>query len=158
MVATQLGYAVLIALLLAERLLELRVSRRNASWALAEGGVERGQGHFRCMTLLHGTFFVACLAEVWLLGRPFRPWLGVSMLAVALLAQGLRYWAITALGRRWNTRILVLPGAPRIRTGPYRLVAHPNYVAVVIEGIALPLVHSAWITAAVFTVLNAALL
>jgi methyltransferase len=75
-----------------------------------------------------------------------------------IAAQGLRWWCITSLGRQWNTRVIVVPGAQRINGGPYRLMPHPNYVAVVAEGIALPLVHSAWITALTFTVLNALLL
>ena len=80
------------------------------------------------------------------------------MLAVVLAAQVLRWWCITTLGHQWNTRVIVVPGAPRVTGGPYRLIPHPNYVAVVLEGIALPLVHSAWITALVFTALNAELL
>ena len=80
------------------------------------------------------------------------------MLAVVIAAQGLRWWCITTLGHQWNTRVVVIPGAPRVTGGPYRMIPHPNYVAVVVEGIALPLVHSAWITALVFTVCNAALL
>jgi methyltransferase len=80
------------------------------------------------------------------------------MLAVVVAAQGLRWWCIRTLGRQWNTRVVVIPGARRVDGGPYRLMPHPNYVAVVAEGIALPLVHTAWITALVFTVLNAALL
>ena len=79
-------------------------------------------------------------------------------LVVVLCAQILRWWCITALGPQWNTRVIVVPGADRITGGPYRLFAHPNYVAVVLEGVALPLVHTAWLTAAVFTVLNAVLL
>jgi len=70
----------------------------------------------------------------------------------------LRWWCIVTLGRQWNTRVVVVPGAGRITGGPYRFLSHPNYVAVVVEGIALPLVHTAWLTALVFTVLNAALL
>jgi methyltransferase len=70
----------------------------------------------------------------------------------------LRWWCISTLGRQWNTRVVVIPGAARVTGGPYRFFSHPNYVAVVAEGIALPLVHTAWITALVFTVLNAALL
>ncbi|WP_019683592.1 isoprenylcysteine carboxylmethyltransferase family protein, partial [Mycobacterium avium] len=80
------------------------------------------------------------------------------MLAVVAASQGLRWWCITTLGRRWNTRVIVLPQAPLVRDGPYRWLHHPNYVAVVAEGLALPLVHTAWLTAAVFTLANAALL
>jgi methyltransferase len=110
------------------------------------------------MVVLHTAFLVGCLAEVILLDRPFLPALGWSMLAIVVAAQVLRWWCITTLGPRWNTRVVVIPGAPRVNGGPYRLFSHPNYVAVVAEGIALPLVHTAWITALVFTILNAALL
>jgi len=71
-----------------------------------------------------------------------------------LAAQALRWWCITTLGHQWNTRVVVIPDAARVTGGPYRFFSHPNYVAVVVEGIALPLVHTAWITATVFTVLN----
>ena len=93
-----------------------------------------------------------------ILHRPFLPWLGWPMLAVLLAAQGLRWWCITTLGPQWNTRGVVVPGVPRVTKGPYRVLSHPNYVAVVAEGVALPLVHTAWLTALAFTVLNAALL
>jgi methyltransferase len=73
-------------------------------------------------------------------------------------SQGLRWWCIATLGRRWNTRVIVVPDLPLVRSGPYRFFRHPNYVAVVVEGVALPLVHAAWITAVTFTVLNAGLL
>ena len=86
------------------------------------------------------------------------PALAWSMLAVVVAAQALRWWCISTLGHRWNTRVIVVPGLAPVRSGPYRLLAHPNYVAVVAEGVALPLVHASWITAVVFTVANAALL
>lgn len=151
-------YILLVAAVAGERLVELVVARRNLSWSRARGGVEVGFGHYPFMVALHTALLVGCVAEVWLLDRPFLPWLGWTMLAVLVAAQALRWWCIATLGPRWNTRVIVIPGAPRIKDGPYRLFSHPNYVAVVAEGIALPLVHSAWITACVFTVLNAALL
>lgn len=151
-------YAVLIATVGIERLVELVVSQRNLAWSRARGGVEFGAGHYPAMVVLHIGLLVGCLAEVILLDRPFMPWLGWPMLAIVIGAQVLRWWCITTLGQQWNTRVVVVPGAPRVTGGPYRLMSHPNYVAVVIEGIALPLVHSAWITAVVFTVLNAVLL
>jgi len=151
-------YVLLIAAVACERLAELVIARRNLAWSLERGGVEVGAGHYPVMVVLHTAFLVGCLAEVILLDRPFLPALGWSMLAIVVAAQALRWWCITTLGPRWNTRVVVIPGAPRIDGGPYRLFPHPNYVAVVAEGIALPLVHTAWITALVFTVLNAALL
>ena len=151
-------YVLLIAVVACERLAELVIARRNLAWSLERGGVEVGAGHYPVMVVLHTAFLVGCLAEVILLDRPFLPALGWSMLAIVVAAQALRWWCITTLGPRWNTRVVVIPGAPRVDGGPYRLFSHPNYVAVVAEGIALPLVHTAWITALVFTVLNAALL
>ena len=142
----------------AERIAELVVSSRNARWSFARGGVEYGRRHFPPMVALHTGLLLACLAEVWLLDRPFLPWLGWPMLVLVVASQALRWWCIATLGPRWNTRVIVVPGLPLVARGPYRWLHHPNYVAVVVEGFALPLVHSAWITAVVFTVLNAVLL
>jgi methyltransferase len=86
------------------------------------------------------------------------PVLAWAMLALVAISQGLRWWCIATLGRQWNTRVIVVPGAARVTGGPYRWIPHPNYVAVVVEGLALPLVHSAWATAIVFTALNGSLL
>lgn len=151
-------YVLLIALVAAERLAELVVAQRNLAWSRTQGGVEFGAGHYPVMVVLHTGLLAGCLAEVFFLDRPFIPALGWPMLAIVVAAQGLRWWCIRTLGRQWNTRVVVIPGARRVTGGPYTFMSHPNYVAVVAEGIALPLVHSAWLTAAVFTVLNAALL
>ena len=151
-------YVLLIAVVAVERVAELVVSQRNLAWSRGRGGVEFGAGHYPFMVVLHTGLLVGCLVEVAVLDRPFLPWLGWPMLAIVIAAQALRWWCITTLGRQWNTRVVIIPGAPRVTGGPYRVTTHPNYVAVVAEGIALPLVHTAWITALVFTVLNAALL
>jgi methyltransferase len=141
-----------------ERLAELVVSKRNLRWSLERGGVETGLGHYPAMVVLHTGLLAGALAEVWAGHRPFVPVLGWTMLALVLMSQGLRWWCIRTLGPQWNTRILVVPGLSRVTGGPYRFLTHPNYVAVVVEGAALPLVHTAWITAIVFTALNAVLL
>jgi methyltransferase len=151
-------YAGLLVLTGLERLVELVVSRRNARWAFEHGGREAGRGHFPVMVALHTALLAGCFLEPLLTGRPFLPWLGIPALVVALGAQGLRYWCIGTLGRRWNTRVIVVPGLPLVTRGPYRWLPHPNYVVVAVEGLALPLVWSAWGTALVFTVLNAWLL
>ncbi len=151
-------YLLLIAAVGAERIAELVVAQRNRAWSMARGGREFGAGHYPVMVVLHTGLLAGCVLEVVVLQRPFIPALGWSMLALVLLAQGLRWWCIATLGHQWNTRVIVVPNATRVTGGPYRVIPHPNYVAVVIEGAALPLVHSAWITALVFTVLNAALL
>jgi len=152
-------YLALILATGAERIVELVISRRNASAAFAKGGVEYGFAHFPFMVALHTGLLLACLAEVFLLDRPFIPLLGWPMLAIVVLCQVGRYWVIASLGEQWNTRVIVVPGAGRVITrGLYRWFRHPNYVIVAVEGIALPLVHTAWITAIAFTVLNAILL
>lgn len=141
-----------------ERLAELIVSTRNLRWSRARGGREYGRGHYPAMVVLHTSLLLACVLEAGLLHRPILAALAWPMVAVVLLAQALRWWCITTLGPRWNTRVVVVPGLPLVARGPYRWLNHPNYVAVVAEGIALPLVGSAWITALTFTVLNAVLL
>jgi methyltransferase len=152
------AFTVLVALVALERLAELVVSNRNAAWSFARGGRETGQGHYRFMVLLHSGFLVAMLVEAWVRRPEVPPTLAWTMLALVLASQALRWWCIATLGRRWNTRVIIVPGLPAVSSGPYRFLSHPNYVAVVVEGIALPLVHGAWVTALVFTVANAALL
>ncbi|RBQ18978.1 hypothetical protein DP939_17485 [Spongiactinospora rosea] len=153
-----IGYLVLILLVGAERLAELVVARRNLRWSLARGAVVSGRGHYPWMVALHTGLLVACPLEVALAGRPFAPALGWPMLALVIAAQGLRWWCVATLGRRWNTQVVVIPGLPLVTGGPYRYLRHPNYVAVAVEGAALPLVHGAWVTAVAFTALNAVLM
>lgn len=150
-------YVLLVAAVAAERLAELVVARRNERWSAARGAIVAGQGHYPAMVALHTGLLAGCLVEAWL-DRPFEPALGWPMLAVLAASQALRWWCISTLGPRWNTRVIVVPGLPLVTGGPYRWLRHPNYVAVVAEGVALPLVHTAWVTAAAFTVLNAVLL
>ena len=151
-------YLILLVAVGVERLAELVLAQRNLAWSRARGGVEIGAGHYPVMVALHLALLVGCAVEVAVMHRPFIPALGWPMLALVVAAQGLRWWCITTLGRQWNTRVVVIPGAARINGGPYRWISHPNYVAVAVEGLALPLVHSAWVTALAFTTLNAALL
>ena len=151
-------FTILIGLVGLERLAELVVSTRNAAWSMSRGGVETGQRHYLLIVVLHTGLLVGAVVEVWARRPAFVPALGWPMLALALASQALRWWCIATLGPRWNTRVIVVPGLPLVRRGPYRWLAHPNYVAVVVEGFALPLVHTAWITATVFTVVNAGLL
>ena len=151
-------FTLLIALVALERLAELVVSKRNAAWSMQRGGVETGRRHYLVMVVLHTGLLVGALLEVWARRPEFLPLLGWSMLALVVASQALRWWCIATLGPRWNTRVIVVPGLPLVTRGPYRWMSHPNYVAVVVEGFALPLVHTAWVTALVFTLANAALL
>lgn len=152
------AFTVLVVLVGLERLAELVVSNRNATWSFENGGHETGRGHYPVMVLLHSGFLVAMLVEAWVRRPDVAPVLAWTMLGLVVASQALRWWCIATLGRRWNTRVIVVPGLPPVRSGPYRLLSHPNYVAVVVEGLALPLVHGAWLTALVFTVANAVLL
>jgi methyltransferase len=151
-------YEVLLAFVVLERGAELLVARRNARWALDHGGVEFGQSHYPAMVVLHVALLGGCVLEPVLLDRPFLPWLGWPALVVAAACQLVRWACVAALGPRWNTRVIVVPGMPLVSRGPYRWMRHPNYAAVMAEGIALPLIHTAWITALSFTLANLVLL
>ena len=144
----------------AERIYELVVSTRNAKLAFKSGGIEYGHGHLPFMIALHTGLLAGAIIEVVFFDRQFLGSPGWVFLAIAIGCQSARYWFIWALGSQWNTRVIVIPGAQLVRKGPYSLpwLRHPNYWVVAIEGIALPMVHSAWITATIFTALNAALL
>ncbi len=152
------AYVVLLVAVTLERLAELVVSTRHAAAMLARGGREYGTGHYPVMVALHTALIAGCLVEVLVADRHFFPALGWSMLLVVVVSQSLRWWCIVTLGEQWNTRVIVSRSMPLVARGPYRWLRHPNYVAVVAEGLALPLVHTAWVTALVFTVANAALL
>ena len=156
--SAEVWFTVLVAAVGVERLAELVVSKRNATWSFARGGVESGLGHFPFMVVLHTGLLVGALVEVWVRRPDVPSALAWSMLALVVASQVLRWWCITTLGPRWNTRVIIVPGLAPVRSGPYAWLSHPNYVAVVVEGVALPLVGGAWVTALVFTVLNAGLL
>jgi methyltransferase len=146
-----------VALVGVQRLVELVLARRNERRARARGAVERGRSHYLFIVALHSLWLLATLIEGLLRG-PELPALWPVPLALFLLVQPLRYWALVSLGERWNTKILVVPGAKPIRRGPYKYLSHPNYVVVVVEILTFPLIFGAWVTALVFTVLNAAVL
>lgn len=158
MVTSRALYLAFLALFGLERLYELRLSRRNARAAFARGGVEVGRRHFRVMAALHLAFLACCALEVVWLGRAFPGALGFAALLAALCAQALRYWAIATLGRRWNVRVIVVPGEAPVTSGPYRFMRHPNYAAVILEMAAVPLIHGAFWTAALFSCANAAVI
>jgi methyltransferase len=146
-----------ILFVIVQRLLELRVARRNETWARAHGAVEHAPEHYPWMVAMHTAWIASTLLEGLGRGGTLGPfwalWLGLFA-----LAQVGRYWAISSLGTYWNTRILIVPGAKLVRRGPYRFIPHPNYVVVALELLVGPLIFGAWVTALVFTALNAALL
>lgn len=141
----------------AQRLAELALAARNRRWLFARGGREHAAGHYPLFVLLHAGWLAAWLAEGLVQGGGAAPaW--PLWLALFLAAQALRYWCIVTLGRRWTTRIVVLPGVPRVAYGPYRYLRHPNYLAVTVELVCGPLVFGAWLTALTAGLANAWLL
>jgi methyltransferase len=140
-----------------QRLLELFYSRRNERKLRARGAVERGRGHYPVMVAVHTLWLASTLVEGLQRGPDIPAWWPLP-LAAFLLVQPLRYWAIFSLGTNWNTRVLVVPGGKLVRRGPYRYFPHPNYIVVAVEVLTFPLIFGAWITAIVFSLLNAALL
>ena len=123
---TRFLYSVLIGLVAAGRLVELRVAGRNFRNLLARGGVEAAPEHYRWMVLLHTAFLVSCPLEVWFLGRPFLPALGLAMLLLVILAAILRWWVIVTLDGRWTTRIVCLPGVTPVTGGRTGFSAIPT--------------------------------
>lgn len=158
MVISTTAYLFLLAALTAERIGEMLRSARNRRFALERGGMEAGAGHYPVMVAFHALFIISCAAEVLIFKRPFPGAVGWLAVAGALIAQGLRGWAIATLGKRWTTRIVVMPREPVVTAGPYRFLRHPNYLAVAIEIACVPMIHGCWLTAIVFSVGNAALL
>jgi methyltransferase len=158
MIVSRQWYLVLLAALIAERLLELWLSDRNGRRALAHGGVEVGRVQYRIMIAFHTLFLVACVTEALLRNPSISPVLTIAALAGEAVAQVLRFWSIAALGEAWNTRIIVNDLMPVQTSGPYRYVRHPNYFAVVLEIACIPLIRGLVITAVVFSIGNAIIL
>jgi methyltransferase len=152
------AYLAILAALALERVFHLALAARNARRALAAGAVEHGQSHYPAMAAFHALFLISAAAEAVVLKRRFPGALGWIALCGALGAQVLRYWSVASLGSRWNTRIIVFPGMEPVVRGPYRFMRHPNYLAVVIEIAAVPMIGGAIFTAIAFSIGNALIL
>jgi methyltransferase len=146
-------FYVFVGFIIVQRLTELIIARRNERWMKAKGAVEFGSGHYPIMVLLHSAFIVTLSFEVLYFHRELSS-LWVVLLIGFLFTQAIRVWALRSLGPYWNTKIIVLPGAEVVKKGPYQFIKHPNYVIVTLEIILIPLLFSAYTTAALFTVLN----
>jgi methyltransferase len=147
------SWVLFIAVVL-QRLLELPIARRNTRALMAAGGVETGAAHYPLLIGVHVLWLVAL--AIWI--ARFDAPLHLGWACVYLALQPLRVWVMLSLGRFWTTRIITVPGAPLVRSGPYRLLRHPNYAIVIAEVIVLPLAVGAWPVAAIFAVLNGAAL
>ena len=143
----------ILALVAVQRLAELVHAKRNTARLLARGGVESGKGHYPFIVVLHAAWLVSMALLIPSETPPY--W---SLIGVYVALQGARYWTIRSLGANWTTRIIRVPGEPLVKSGPYRYVRHPNYLVVAAEIAVLPLAFGAWEIAAVFFLLNAAVL
>jgi methyltransferase len=144
----------LLLLATCQRLIELRIASRNTRALLANGAYEVGRGHYPAIVFLHCTWLVALWAWLLVGGAQFTPWAAIAY----LLVQALRIWSMVSLGRFWTTRIIVVPNAPLVRKGPYRVLRHPNYLVVLLEIALLPLALGSWLVALGFSIANAILL
>ncbi len=147
---------IILGLVAAQRLAELLYSRRNEARLRARGAVEAGRGHYPLFFLVHGGWLVALAVSI----GPIGPATVINLwwLGLFVVSQIGRIWVLSSLGPFWTTRILTLPEAPLVRSGPYRWFRHPNYIIVVVEIAALPLAFSAYKIAVTFSILNALLL
>ncbi len=142
------AYLCLVAAFAVERLLEVAIARRNLASVRERGGFVAERGTTGDAVVVQVAWMVACAAEAVLLRRPFVPVVAAPLLLLLAAAMALRYWSVVTLGDRWNLAVVVVPGEAMVTAGPYRWVRHPNYLAVLVEAVALPLVHGAWLTAA----------
>ena len=149
-----IAYLALLGLVAIGRLVELGISRRNQRQLGKQGVRKVAEPHFRWMIFLHGGVLIAAAVEVVILHRPLIPALAAPMAVLFVLANLLRWWVIGTLAGHWNVEVMESSQVGVVTAGPYRWVRHPNYVAVVIELFALPMIHTAWITALVATIAN----
>lgn len=146
-------FFIVISIVMLQRLVELIVAKRNEKWMRGQGAFEAGAAHYPVMVSMHIAFFISLIAEVFLFDKVLSP-VWILFLIIFLVAQVARIWCLTSLGKFWNTKIIILPGADVVRKGPYKWVRHPNYVIVATELLVLPLLFSAYFTAIIFSLLN----
>jgi methyltransferase len=152
--AVTVAYLALLLLVGLGRLVELRISRHNQRQLMQQGVQKISEPHFPWMVMLHTGVLVCAAAEVLLLRRPFLPWLAAAMAALFVLANLLRWWVIRTLAGHWNVQVMASSQLGVVTFGPYRWIRHPNYVAVAVELFALPMIHTAWVTALAGSVAN----
>lgn len=148
---------IFLAVLIVQRIFELLLAKRNERVVRAKGAIEYDKKGYKAIVLMHIFFFISLISEYIFLDKTINHF-WAPLLILFLIAQILRYWAISTLGYNWNTKILVTPNTSPMRDGPYKYMNHPNYLAVVIEIAAVPLIFSCYITSVIFSVLNLLLL
>lgn len=150
-------FAIVVGIVCVQRVIELVIAKRNEKWMLEQGAYEAGKEHYPLIVFVHVSFFLSLIAEVIIFRRELAVWWAVAFF-LFVVAQAGRIWSIYSLGRFWNTKIIVLPGAKVVKRGPYKYIRHPNYLIVTLELLLLPLIFQAYYTAVIFTLLNLAVL
>ncbi len=150
-----MAFIIFITFFILQRLSELLIAKRNEKWLLQQGAVEYGKAHYPFMIAMHTLFVVSIIAEYIWRGQPAIYW---AFLAIFLLVLSFKFWALSSLGKYWNTKIYRIPGVYPVKKGPYKFLKHPNYMEVVCEIAVIPLVFHLYYTAIIFTILNAAML
>jgi methyltransferase len=148
-------FIIFITFFILQRLSELYIARKNEKWLLQQGAIQYGQNHYPFIVALHTLFIVSIIAEYVLRGGTSISWVFLSIFIIVLL---FKYWALSSLGKYWNTKIYRIPGVYPVKKGPYKFLKHPNYMEVVCEIAVIPLVFHLYYTAVIFTVLNAIML
>ncbi|MGE6260282.1 isoprenylcysteine carboxyl methyltransferase family protein [Heyndrickxia sporothermodurans] len=146
-------FFIFISFVVLQRMVELRIAKKNEKWMKNHGGVEYGQKHYLFLVLIHACFFLSLFIEVILEETKLNTyWLFI--ISLFFITQVGRVWVIQSLGKYWNTKIIVLPNADIIIKGPYRFIRHPNYLIVTLEFIFIPLMFNAFYTLISFFILN----
>lgn len=148
-------FIIFILFVIIQRLSELYIARGNEKWLRSQGAIEYGSEHYPYIVALHTLFIIAIIVEYMLRGNTPIDYVFLILFAVLLL---FKFWALSSLGKYWNTKIFRVPGAAPVKKGPYKLFRHPNYFIVVCEIAIIPLVFHLYYTAIIFTVLNAIML
>lgn len=155
MVLSHVIFFLILTAIFVQRILEAGHSKRNVAALTAEGGKELTTNSLLLVVIMQLSWFVAMIVEVIYFQRPFIPWLGALGFLGAITGQGLRYLSMKALGKRWTLPTTILPNAPVVVSGPYKYLRHPNWLGVIIEIGMVPLIHTAYFTAIIYTILNA---
>ncbi|MBC7399683.1 MAG: hypothetical protein H7289_07035 [Mucilaginibacter sp.] len=148
-------FIIFISFLILQRLSELYISSRNEKWLLQNGAIQYGQSHYPFMVAMHTLFIISIIVEYNWRGSTPISW---GFLIAFLLVLSFKFWALSSLGKYWNTKIYRVPGVYPVKKGPYKIFKHPNYMEVVCEIALIPLVFHLYYTAIIFTLLNAAML
>lgn len=150
-------FYIIIVLVIAQRLTEVFIAKRNEKWMLSQGAYEVGAAHYPYMIALHSSFFLFLIIEVLSNNSSLSPLFPLFFI-LFIAVQALRIWCLRSLGPFWNTKIIILPGAEVVKKGPYVYFRHPNYAIVCLEIVLLPLMFQAYFTAFCFTLLNITML